>query len=154
MLTMPSLNLAALLRIPFQALVTELHERLAEAGFEDIRPVHTMIFALVGREGMRLGDLAERVQMSKQEINHLVNAMEAAGYVERIADATDGRARIVRLTTRGEQAARVGGQIINEIERDWSSRLHSGDMRELRRVLESLVGVVVSKNAKKQPTAE
>ena len=43
-------NLAQLLRIPFQVLVRELHERLAVAGYADIRPTHTIMFALVGLE--------------------------------------------------------------------------------------------------------
>ena len=80
---MEQLNLAQLLRMPFKALVTELHERLAERGYPDIRPTHTLIFALVGRDGMRLSELAERAQMTKQLVNYLVTSIEELGYVSR-----------------------------------------------------------------------
>jgi DNA-binding MarR family transcriptional regulator len=140
--TMGDLNLAQLLRVPFQALVTNLHDRLATMGYADIRPAHTIIFELVDNEGIRLSDLAERAQLTKQLINYLVGAVEERGYVERIPDPTDGRAKLVRLTARGRQAAEVGGAIIESIEREWAGSLGSEEMRHLRLLLEHLVGVV------------
>jgi|SRR5579883_2425300 DNA-binding MarR family transcriptional regulator len=135
----PALNLAQLLRIPFQALVTELHRRLAAAGYPDIRPTHTAIFAHLDERGLRLGELAERAQLSKQLMNYLVTAMEARGYVERAPDPSDGRARIVRLTPRGAQASRAGREIINAIEAEWSAQLGADELRTLRGGLEQLV---------------
>lgn len=139
---MQSLNLAQLLRIPFQALVTELHERLAEMGFSDIRPTHTLIFALVDREGIRLTELAERAQMTKQLVNYLVTSIEELGYVERVPDPEDGRAKIVRLTERGYQASQAGKEIIQGIEQVWADKLGGRDMQELRSLLERLMDVV------------
>lgn len=136
------LNLAQLLRIPFQALVTELHERLAAKGYADILPTHTIIFALVDSQGLRLNELAKRAQLTKQLVNYLVTAVEERGYVERMPDPLDGRGKIVRLTERGQQAARAGREIIESIEREWAASLGAEDMRELRSLLERLVGVV------------
>jgi DNA-binding MarR family transcriptional regulator len=140
---MEQLNLAQLLRIPFQALVTELHERLAERGYPDIRPAHTMIFALVDRDGMRLSELAERAQMTKQLVNYMVTSIEELGYVERVPDPEDGRAKIVRLTERGYQASQAGKEIIQSIEQAWADKLGARDMQELRSLLERLVSAVV-----------
>jgi DNA-binding MarR family transcriptional regulator len=139
---MEQLNFAQLLRIPFQALVAELHEHLAEMGYADIRPTHTIIFALVDKEGMRLGELAERAQMTKQLINYIVSSIEELGYVERVPDPDDGRAKIVRLTERGYQASQVGSEIIQRIEKEWADQLGRQNMQELRSLLERLVGVV------------
>lgn len=139
---MDSLNFAQLLRIPFQALVTELHERLAEMGYPDIRPTHTLIFALVDSGGIRLSELAERAQMTKQLVNYMVTSIEELGYVERVPDPEDGRAKIVRLTERGYQASQVGKEIIQSIEQTWADKLGAQDMRELRSLLERLVGAV------------
>jgi DNA-binding MarR family transcriptional regulator len=139
---MEQLNFAQLLRMPFQALVTELHERLAERGYPDIRPTHTLIFALVGRDGMRLGELAERAQMTKQLVNYMVTSIEELGYVERVPDPEDGRAKIVRLTERGYEASQAGNEIIQSIEQAWADRLGARDMQELRSLLERLVSAV------------
>ena len=135
-----ALNLAQLLRIPFQALVAELHERLAAAGYGDIRPTHTIVFAHVTAEGIRLTELAERAQLPKQLINYLVSAVEERGYVERVPDPVDRRGKLVRLTARGVQAAQAGRAIIHSVEEEWSGMLQEGHMHELRGRLEELVG--------------
>jgi DNA-binding MarR family transcriptional regulator len=136
------MNFAQLLRVPFQALVAELHRRLAEAGYPDIRPAHSVIFAHVGTEGIRLGELAERAQLTKQLVTYLIDALESSGYVERVPDLRDGRARLVRLTERGRIAAEVGGEIIGQIEAEWSQALGETELRQLRARLEHLVGVI------------
>jgi DNA-binding MarR family transcriptional regulator len=135
-------NLAQLLRIPFQALVRELHEQLAVAGYADIRPTHTIVFALVGPDGMRMSELAARAQLTKQLVNHLVTAMEECGYVERVPDPTDGRGKLVRLTARGQQASQKGWEIIQGLEIEWSHRVGERQMHELRTLLEHLVSAV------------
>ena len=137
-----SFNLAQLLRIPFQALVTELHERLAAAGFGDIRPIHTLIFAFVSSEGIRLHELVERMQSTKQNVNYLVNALEGMGYVERVPDPVDGRGKIVRLTKRGEANSLAGSTIIQNIEQEWADQLGEETMTQLRALLEQLVVMV------------
>jgi DNA-binding MarR family transcriptional regulator len=136
------LNLAQLLRIPFQALVSELHSRLAMEGYPDIPATHTIVFAHVDTDGIRLSELARRAQLTKQLVNYLVTTLEERGYVERVPDQDDGRARIVRMTERGQQAAKVGSRIIASIEREWAASLSPEDMNELRSLLERLVGVL------------
>lgn len=133
-----SWNLARLLRVPFQALVEELHRRLAEQGFGDIRPTHTIIFALVDVEGIRLNEFAARAQLTKQLVNYLVGAVEDLGYVERIPDPLDRRGKIVRLTRRGVEASAAGSAILNAIEREWVEDLPEPERSMLRPVLERL----------------
>jgi DNA-binding MarR family transcriptional regulator len=137
-----ALNLAQLFRIPFQALVHELHERLAAAGYPDIRPPHSVIFAQLGPGGMRLTELAERTQLTKQLVGYLVDSLEERGYVERRPDPTDGRAKRICLTERGTQAAHVGWEIIHAIERDWAARMGDDEMAEVRCGLEQLIGII------------
>ena len=146
--TMRQLNMAQLFRIPFQVLVSELHTQLAAKGYPDISATHTIVFALVDRQGIRLSELAKRAQLTKQLVNYLVTAVEERGYVERVPDPRDGRAKIVRLTERGQQAARVGSDIIASIEREWAASLGSEDMDELRSLLELLVDVLGRQQAR------
>lgn len=137
----PRLNLAQALRTPFQALVAELHQRLDAAGYGDIRPVHTALFAHLDPSGepMRLGELAARAQLTKQMLNHIVTAMEESGYLERLPDPQDGRGRLVRLTPRGMEASRAGRAIISAIEAEWTAALGEQEIAGLRRSLEALV---------------
>ena len=139
--TMGQLNFAQLLRIPFQALVTELHTQLAAKGYQDLPTTYTIVFAHVDKQGIRLSELAKRAQLTKQLVNYLVTTLEERGYVERVPDPIDGRARIVRLTERGQQAAEAGREIIEGIERQWATSLGSENMDELRSLLERLVGI-------------
>jgi DNA-binding MarR family transcriptional regulator len=46
--------------------------------------------------------LAEREGTTQPGMTALVNRLAAAGYVQRIADPTDGRATLVQLTAKGE----------------------------------------------------
>jgi DNA-binding MarR family transcriptional regulator len=71
-----------------------------------------------------------------------VDDLERLGYVERIPDPADGRAKIVRLTPRGVAVATEAGRIIATIEADWAARLGAARAVELRRALEELHGVV------------
>ena len=76
----------------------DLHDRLAERGFDDIRHAHGCVFRWVDPDGTRLTELAELAGHSKQAVGEFVCDLEVRGYVERIPDPADGRAKIIRLT--------------------------------------------------------
>ncbi len=88
----------------------ELHRRLAERGFADIRHSHGCVFRWVEPDGTRLTELAENAGHSKQAVGEFVCDLEAMGYVERVPDPLDGRAKIIRLTDRGAEAKAVGAR--------------------------------------------
>jgi DNA-binding MarR family transcriptional regulator len=52
---------------------------------------------------MRISDLAQSEAVSQPGMTTLVNRLEAAGYAERVADPTDGRATLVRITREGRK---------------------------------------------------
>ncbi len=128
--------LGALLRRPLQALTIHVTADLAGAGFTDLRPAHLVVFQQLDAGGSRLTDLAARAHMTKQSMWALVDDLEKMGYVERVPDPADGRARIVRRTARGwavEGAARAS---VREFEAEWTQRVGVERMRQFRRVLE------------------
>jgi DNA-binding MarR family transcriptional regulator len=45
------------------------------------------------------------------------------GYVTRVPDPLDGRAKIIKLTDRGMDAVIKGRRIFAEIERDWAEQI-------------------------------
>ena len=135
-------NLAVLLREPFLAMAGHLHRCLAEAGHTDVRPAHGAVFQFLDDAGTRVSALAERAQMTKQSMAELVSHLEARGYVERVPDPTDRRARLVRATARGRELLPIALGAIGEIEAAWADRLGKGGMAQLRRLLEELNAVL------------
>ena len=76
--------------------------------------------------------------MTKQSIGEIVDDLEALGYVERIPDPADKRAKLICLTQKGRQAQRVGYGLFAKIERAWAKRYGSERVAELRELLEEI----------------
>jgi DNA-binding MarR family transcriptional regulator len=119
--------------------MTELvNEGLAERGFPDFRPAHGTIGQHISDRGSRITELAQLAQVSKPTVVYLVNDLERLGYVERIPDPADGRAKLVCLTERGTGAQQAAREIIAEIEQDWAELLGADDFAVLRTLLQRL----------------
>jgi DNA-binding MarR family transcriptional regulator len=131
-------NLAILLREPFRIGSERLHERLAESGHPEIRPPHGNVFQFLDDSGTRVSVLAQRAQVTKQSMAELVAHLERHGYVERIPDPDDGRAKLVRATARGSEVYAIARQFVAEIEQQWTERLGERKMRQLRELLREL----------------
>ncbi|MFL5859256.1 MAG: MarR family winged helix-turn-helix transcriptional regulator [Solirubrobacteraceae bacterium] len=133
-----SRNLGTLLRDPWLELNARLTSTVAARGFDDLRPALSVVFQHLRDEGSRITEIADRAQLTKQTVVYLVNDLEREGYVERVADPTDRRAKLVRLTARGDAAVAEARRIVSDIERDWTELLGERRMKELRRLLEAL----------------
>ncbi len=131
-------NVGILLRGPFQEVVARVAAGLADAGFDDLRPAHTVVFQHIRAEGSRLTELAERAQITKQSMGYLVDYLEQQGYLERRPDPTDRRAALVCLTERGWEEVRTALAIIAAIEDEWTLALGERRMQQLRKLLVEL----------------
>jgi DNA-binding MarR family transcriptional regulator len=131
-------DFVALLYTVADGLVAELRTRMEAAGYGDVRQAHGCVFGNIDPEGMRLTELAELAGMTKQGVGEAVSDLEQLGYAERVADPSDGRAKIIRLTDRGCDAQRVGFQIIAEIEDEWAERFGAERVEEMRSLLDDL----------------
>ena len=80
--------------------------QLLEAGYTDIRPTHGCVFRFVHGDGMRLTELASLAGLTKQSVGEIVDDLVGLGYIERFPDPTDKRAKLIRLTAKGEDAQR------------------------------------------------
>jgi DNA-binding MarR family transcriptional regulator len=134
-------DLLALLYGAADALVAELTERMQAAGYGDVRGAHGCVFGNITGEGMRLTELAELAGMTKQAVGESVSDLEELGYAQRVADPSDGRAKIIRLTESGQAAQRAGFEIISEIEREWIERFGAERVTEMRSLLIELLAV-------------
>ena len=129
-----------LLGLGFDAFTAELNDRVHATEFSDLRAGHGCVFGNIDPEsGSRLTELAERALMTKQSVGEVVTDLVQRGYVERVADPSDGRAKIIRLTERGREAYVLGRQLIDDIERDWAERYGEDRLSALREALEAVV---------------
>lgn len=132
------LNLGLLLFIPYRAMEARVFAALAAAGFDDFTPAQARVFQRIAPGGSRLTDLAEQAQITKQSAGFLVDQLERAGYVERVPDPTDARARLVRVAARGAQAIPQAARIVAEVEAEWADHLGVERLARLREILGDL----------------
>jgi len=132
------LNLGLLLFIPYRALENRVFTALAAAGFDDFTTAQARIFQRIGPNGTRLTELAQAAQVTKQTAGFLVDQLERAGYVERVEDPADGRARLVRITPRGARTIPIGAAEIAVVEAEWAEHLGQQQMAQLRKTLSAL----------------
>lgn len=131
-------NLGMMLRDTFHSFLDVLFERLAEEGYEDLRPAYSPVFQHLERGGTRIGVLAERARMTNQSMGYLVDALEKRGYVERRPDPEDRRAALVVITDRGRGEIAAARRVIAQIEREWEDRIGSERMAIVREALKEL----------------
>jgi DNA-binding MarR family transcriptional regulator len=136
-------DLGRLLLQAHRALASELRGGMTERGYPDVRAGHAAVFMHIDRRsGTRLTDLARRARMTKQGMMLIVDDLESRGFVRRVPDEEDGRAKVVRLTARGRRYVAEARRAIAAVE--GRARRELGDRRyeTLRSALHSLVGEV------------
>jgi DNA-binding MarR family transcriptional regulator len=131
-------NLGLLCFYPHRALEARLLAELAAAGFDDITLAQGRIAARIGPAGTRLTDLAEQALVTKQTTGYLVDQLEKAGYVRRVPDPTDARARLVQMAERGQAVVAIARRVEAEVEAEWTAHLGGEATAQLRAALERL----------------
>jgi DNA-binding MarR family transcriptional regulator len=131
-------SMIRLLDAAYDGFREELSRRVADTDFRDIRITHGCVFGNIDPAGSRLTDLAERAHMTKQSVGEVVTDLGRLGYLERVPDPADGRAKIIRLTERGREAQALGREIIDEIEQEWAERFGAERVAALREALEMI----------------
>ena len=131
-------TMGSLLRGAYGGLATRLYGRLAAKGHPDIRPAHSAVLRHLAPEGSRLTDLATAAGMTKQSMAYLVGYLEERGYLGLKPDPADGRARLVRLTARGQRLMDTLLALSAEIEAEAASQLGRDRIDALRQTLTDL----------------
>lgn len=134
-------ELGVLLFVASRALEQRAFDAVVAAGTTDITPAQARIAARIAPHGSRVSDLAEQARVTKQSAASLVVQLEEAGYVERVPDPTDGRARLVRLTPRLRQVAEVADAEVERVLAEWADRVGEERLQQLHEILRDLRGV-------------
>lgn len=132
------LPLGVLLFIPARAMEAATMDGLARAGYADMTVAQARIAARIDPGGSRITQLAAAAQVTKQTAGFLVEQLERAGYVERVADPTDGRARLVKVAARGYAAREEVLPALAEVEAQWLAHIGPERMAQLRETLTML----------------
>src|SRR5215472_15831262 len=84
------------------AIQQELFTTLAAQGFGDLHPRHGAVLAYIDVDGVRATELSRLSGQHKQVIGTMIDELEALGYVHRVPDPADRRAKLVCPTDRGQ----------------------------------------------------
>jgi DNA-binding MarR family transcriptional regulator len=133
--------LIALLSQLRDAVGAELYARLTDLGFAELRPAHGCVFGNIQGTGSRLTELADRSGLTKQSVGEAVADLEQLGFVERVPDPADGRAKIIQLTPHGTEALEAAQEIFADIERRFAQEIGPQRYAEFRETLLLLNGL-------------
>ncbi|WP_425839738.1 MarR family winged helix-turn-helix transcriptional regulator [Microbacterium sp. PA5] len=104
-------------------------EILAKSGEALDQPAHQALRHLLAWGATRPSVLAEVIGTSASNVSKIIGRLDRDGLIERDTDGQDRRAAVIRLTVRGEAAARgvyvLGDRMIAEVLEGWSP----GDVR-------------------------
>ncbi len=127
--------LARLFAIAYRSLIDGLHERLATAGWTDVRPAFGFVLLAARDKPTSSTELAVLMGTTKQAASKLVETMVTAGYVRRGSSVDDARQRPVSLTARGKRLLVTVEQIYADIEAEWAGVIGATKLERLRRDL-------------------
>ncbi len=104
-----------------------------------LRPLHALLLIPLLGGGRHASDLAETLGVSRQAVAQVVTRLEGDGYLTRITDPGDARARLICLTPRGRAALRTMRASARAVEDDWRERLGTGQLASFRDMLVTLL---------------
>ena len=120
-------------------MVDDLHERLAERGWDDVRPAFGFVLLATRHQAITGAELAVLMGTSKQATSKLITSMTAAGYIEPTNTTSDGRARPVRITHKGASLLDVVEEVYAEIESEWAAVIGVAEVDVLRHDLTTVL---------------
>ena len=124
----------------FRAVSRQLRHRTQQALAPwDVTPSQARALGVLTRHGaVRLGTLSEHLRIAPRSATEVVDALAAAGLVERRPDPADRRATLVALTARGDEvAAAIRAARAAEAD-DFFARLDGTDRAALTAILAKL----------------
>lgn len=113
------------------------------AGMPLLREAHTRLLPhLLEPGGIRITELARRLDVTKQAIQQLIADMVEANVVRYEPDPEDARARRIVLTAPGLAAMKQGTQVLLDIETELRPEFDERKLKQLRTLLARLLDVL------------
>ena len=112
--------------------------RLASRGYVDFPFASASLLWLLDEGGTRSTLLAQRAGVTKQAMSQLVRLMERQGYLEQIADTNDTRAKVVRMTPRGEAVKTACVEVREELNQQIAEALGGEEAGKVEAYLDAM----------------
>jgi DNA-binding MarR family transcriptional regulator len=116
----------------------------AGAGFDDIPKLGPRLLGGIRRFGGAVGsvgDVARDFGISKQAASKLIDTLVVRGYVERGTDPEDRRRLTLELTERGREAADVGWEATDRVDRELEEAVGAAAITQMRETVGALIGL-------------
>lgn len=140
--------LARLFAMAFRDLIDDLHGRLVQSGWTDVRSPYGFVLLAARDRPTTVAELTTLLGISKQATSQLVDAMCRSGYVRREPSATDGRQRPVVLTERGQELLTAVERIYHDLDDEWADVIGRKALEGMR---QSLTRVLLARNDGRLP---
>ena len=100
------------------AVARQTVERLAGEGFHDARLTHSSVFAGLVAGDRTVTQLAGRLGISPQAVSKTVAELERSGYLRKVRDGADARARRLEISERGQELVAATRRVRSAVSRD------------------------------------
>ena len=137
----------------FQGFQRRPFDGYQQRGDDGLRPKHGAVIANIDPQGTRPSVLAQRAAMTRPAMGELIDELELAGYVERVPDPNDRRAKLIKPTAKTLARQRLARKVNAEIEAAYTKHLGQQRYRQLRQALAELIGLTGSGAESVQPPA-
>src|ERR1700678_494320 len=131
-------NAARSLMLASRAHTVAVTARLALRGYDDFPFASASLLWLMDEGGTRSTLLAQRAGVTKQAMSQLVRLMERQGYLEQAADPSDTRAKVVRMTPRGEAVRTACVEVRDELNQSMARMVGGEEAREMESYLDAM----------------
>ena len=126
------------------ALIEAVRRGLHGGGNTVLRAPHAQVFECLDPQGTRLTVLAERARMSHQAMGEMVDELIHHGFLERVPDPADGRARLIRPTARGRSELVRAGTELKRLHDRWQAELQDITVGQVVAALQTLIAICES----------
>lgn len=124
----------AVLTLIVDRLQQQLMESAIAKGHPDLKRSYAQILLLIGRDGGRISEMAQVQNVSRQAISAVSLEIEALGYLARVPDPRDRRARVLALSPAGESLIADSVSGVAELSVGFRARLGARDFDAIEQV--------------------
>lgn len=103
---------------------------------------YEILMVLNNEEGIRIGDLSKKVDITRPNLTPLINALEKDGDVERIKDEKDNRASIVKITKKGKQTYQKSLELIEERLKEINNGFNDEELNLINKSFDSIIKTI------------
>ncbi|MCE8000447.1 MAG: MarR family transcriptional regulator [Rhodobiaceae bacterium] len=127
-----------LMQLAHRALFRAADQRLqASLGISAVQ--QGALFVIGKQEPCKPSSIAKALDMNKSAVTTLLTRLETAGFIQRVADAQDGRAQRISLTAKGKDAIRKSVPLTKQANADLLNGFQPHEVETIERFLTQVI---------------